>query len=121
MKGYEYYKQAKKYANEGDLQKTVDYLKLAADGSEGDPFAIPILARIYLQTALQSAASLLKQFIKDIEEMDLSGINADKEMYELGCILVLLGCEDEAEEYFDDREFSLQGLAESVNSWLEDF
>ena len=64
---------------------------------------------------------LFHLFIKDVEDMDLSGINADKEMYELGCILVLLGYEDEAEEYFDDREFSLQGLAESVNSWSEDF
>lgn len=121
MKGYDYYLQAKAYAQSGDLQKTVECLKMADKGDEGDPFAAPILARIYIQTALQSAAVFLKQFIKDVEEMDIPGINADSEMYELGCILTLLGKDEEAWEYYFDRDFSLQGLSESINKWKEDF
>lgn len=121
MSGYDYYKKAKEYAALGDIKSMVECLKLADQGPDGDPFAAPILARVYIQTALQSAEAFLKRFIHDVEEMDLPGINSDQEEYELGCVLTLLGKEEEAQDYLTEEEFTLQGLAESVNRWKDDF
>lgn len=121
MSGYDYYKKAQEYAARGDVKKVVEYLKLADQDPEGDPFAAPILARVYIQNALKSAEVLLKKFIHDVEEMDLSDINSDQEEYELGCVLTLLGKEEEAQDYLIDEEFTLEGLAESISRWKDDF
>ncbi len=121
MRGYEYYKKAKAYAEEDDIKSMVECLQKAIPGKEGDPFAAPILARVYIQAALQSAAGFLEQFIRDMEDLEFAGFDSEREQYELGCIYTLLGREIDAEEFLYDDPFTLEGLAKSINTWREDF